>query len=492
MNPQIIQRTTSINSIRFPFPIPELTRAAFASNSRTLLRPRSAALAASEAGIKRTIIADSVLLPLSTASAAASPTVVSSPEMLSTEFEGETTLIYNTYTDIQLVRVNGTSASVVHQETIAKDLLEATAIDYFYAKQLVCWADWSKEKIECMYMAPNATNGTSGGRRKEVVITNKNKAEGLAIDWYAENIYWTNSDSNRIEVITINGKYRKVLFWTDLDQPRGIGLIPHRRVFVWTDWGETPKIERASMDGNATSRVTLVTENIFWPNGLTVDLETETIYWVDGKLHVLQAIQWDGTDRRTIVSSLPYPYSVTLLQPKVIFWTDWKLHSIQTLWRGEVKQLVYNTNSPISVKVYDERLQPTIGENPCEKSNGNCSHLCLLSSTEAKGFVCGCPTGVRLVEETRCAERPQDMLFLLQRSQISKVSLDTVDYTSFPMPLGKIKYAIAIDYDPVEDMIYWSDGDTRSIMRARQDSGAEGSGPQQVEVSGGGISKYVS
>lgn len=449
--------------------------------------------------MRRTIISESshTLSAQSAAAASLSSASLESNIDLSTEFAGETTLIYNTYTDIQLVRVNGSSASVLHQETIAKDLLEATAIDYFYAKQLVCWADWSKEKIECMYMAANATTAnattttknssssttsSSGGRRKEVVITNKNKAEGLAIDWYAENIYWTNSDSNRIEVITISGKYRKVLFWTELDQPRGIGLIPHRRVLVWTDWGETPKIERASMDGNATSRVILVTENIFWPNGLTVDLDTETIYWVDGKLHVLQAIQWDGTNRRTIVSSLPYPYSVTLLQPRVIFWTDWKLHSIQTLWRGEVKQLVYNTNSPIAVKVYDARLQPTIGENPCAKNNGNCSHLCLLSATEVQGFVCGCPTGVRLSTDSRCAERPQDMLFLLQRSQISKVSLDMVDYTSFPMTLGKIKYAIAIDYDPVEDTIYWSDGDTRSIMRARQEGVGEGNGPQQVEV----------
>lgn len=399
---------------------------------------------------------------------------------------GETTLIYNTYTDIQLVRVNGTSASVVHQETIAKDLLEATAIDYYFAKKLVCWADWSKEKIECMYMADNGSTSSSNSRpqyRKEVVITNKNKAEGLAIDWYAENIYWTNSDSNRIEVITINGKYRKVLFWTDLDQPRGIAVLPHRRVFVWTDWGETPKIERASMDGNATSRVTLVTENIFWPNGLTVDLGSETIYWVDGKLHLLQAIQWDGTERRTIVANLAYPHSVTLLQPR-IFWTDWNMHSIQTLWRGEVRQVLSNTNSPIAVKVYDARLQPMLGVNPCGRHNGNCSHLCLLSSTEAQGFVCACPTGVRLVEERRCAERPTDMLFLLQRTQISKVSLDTVDYTSFPMQLGKVKYAIAIDYDPVDDMIYWSDGDSRTIMRARQEAGGgsgEGSG-SQVEV----------
>ena len=32
--------------------------------------------------------------------------------------------------------------------------------------------------------------------------------------------------------------------------------------------------------------------------------------------------------------------------------------------------------------------------NPCGESNGNCSHLCLLSSTLPEGYSCGCPAGL--------------------------------------------------------------------------------------------------
>lgn len=50
--------------------------------------------------------------------------------------------------------------------------------------------------------------------------------DGLACDWLSDKIYWTDSDTNRIETATIEGKYRKVLFWTDIDQPRAIAVVP--------------------------------------------------------------------------------------------------------------------------------------------------------------------------------------------------------------------------------------------------------------------------
>lgn len=134
-------------------------------------------------------------------------------------------LIFNTYSDIQWVRINGSNA-VLHTDKIAKDLMEATAIDYYFEKQIVCWADSFKDKIECVWL-----NGTKP-YKKETILADRNKAEGLAIDWYTEKIYWTSSETNRIELISINGKYRKVLFWSDLDQPRGIALIPHRKMLV--------------------------------------------------------------------------------------------------------------------------------------------------------------------------------------------------------------------------------------------------------------------
>ena len=241
---------------------------------------------------------------------------------------------------------------------------------------------------------------------------------------------------------------------------------------IWTDWGENPKIERASMDGDQLSRMTLVSDRIFWPNGLTVDLENELIYWVDGNLKFLDVMNLDGSNRRTIVNNLSYPYSVTFA-PQRLFWTDWTIGSLHSydIVTNELKEIIQTPEVPITVHAWDPRLQPIIGDNPCKVNNGNCSHLCLLS-TNSVGFTCACPTGVKLISPTKCADGPQEMLFLVQRTQISKISLDSPDFTSVPLPLGKVKYAIAIDYDPVEDFIYWSDEELHAIKRSHPDGSA--------------------
>jgi low density lipoprotein receptor-related protein 5/6 len=49
---------------------------------------------------------------------------------------------------------------------------------------------------------------------------------GLACDWFTNKLYWMDSETKRIEVATMGGLYRKVLYWTDIDQPRAIALAP--------------------------------------------------------------------------------------------------------------------------------------------------------------------------------------------------------------------------------------------------------------------------
>ncbi len=42
------------------------------------------------------------------------------------------------------------------------------------------------------------------------------------------------------------------------------------RVMYWTDWGDSPRIERAHMD-DGSGRRTLINTDLGWPNGLAID-----------------------------------------------------------------------------------------------------------------------------------------------------------------------------------------------------------------------------
>jgi len=43
--------------------------------------------------------------------------------------------------------------------------------------------------------------------------------------------------------------------------------------------------------------------------------------------------------------------------------------------------------------------------NPCEVNNGNCSHLCLLSSISAEGYKCACPDNQVLTDNQKECKR---------------------------------------------------------------------------------------
>ena len=69
----------------------------------------------------------------------------------------------------------------------------------------------------------------------------------------------------------------------------------------WTDWGQTPKIERAAMDG--TQRSVIVISNLTWPNGLAIDHEGERLYWADGGTKAIEYANLDGKNRTTLIGA---------------------------------------------------------------------------------------------------------------------------------------------------------------------------------------------
>ncbi|KAK2100001.1 hypothetical protein P7K49_021349 [Saguinus oedipus] len=68
----------------------------------------------------------------------------------------------------------------------------------------------------------------------------------------------------------------------------------------------------------------------------------------------------------------------------------------------------------------------------------------------------------------------EEVLLLARRTDLRRISLDTPDFTDIVLQVDDIRHAIAIDYDPLEGYVYWTDDEVRAIRRAYLDgSGAQ-------------------
>ncbi|XP_063285770.1 low-density lipoprotein receptor-related protein 2 [Pelobates fuscus] len=214
--------------------------------------------------------------------------------------------------------------------------------------------------------------------------------DGIAVDWVGRHIYWTDAGANRIEVATLDGRYRKWLIFGNIDQPAAIVVNPALGFIYWTDWGRQPKIESAWMDGQ--QRQVLVSNYLGWPTGLTIDyINNNRIYWCDSKENIIESIKPDGTDRQTLVSGvdLGNPYSLDVFEGHV-FWTTkekgevWKIDKF-----GKESKVKILTVNPwlTQVRIYHEHRYNRSVTSRCKDV---CSHLCLL---RPGGYTCACPQG---------------------------------------------------------------------------------------------------
>ncbi|TUA36655.1 Low-density lipoprotein receptor-related protein 6 [Bagarius yarrelli] len=326
-------------------------------------------------------------------------------------------LLYANRRDLRLVdAAQGRSANAT---VVVSGLEDAAAVDFVYSHGLIYWSDVSEEAIK------RTVFNSSGSTTQSTVVSGLASPDGLACDWLGSKLYWTDSETNRIEVAELDGALRKVLFWQDLDQPRAIALDPGRGYMYWTDWGEVPKIERAGMDG--TNRAVIIDTEIYWPNGLTLDYSQQKLYWADAKFNFIHRSSLDGTGREVVVKgALPHPFALTLYED-TLFWTDWNTHSIHSCKKqnGEERREVHsNIFSPMDVHVFSQKRQFT-------------------GATK--------------------------LLLLARRTDLRRISLDTPDFTDIVLHAEDIRHAIAIDYDPIDGHVYWTDDEVHAIRRSRLD-----------------------
>lgn len=83
------------------------------------------------------------------------------------------------------------------------------------------------------------------------------------------------------------------------------------RYIFFSEWDRPANISRANTDGSNLTVFRNIT--LGWPNGLAVDFRTNRLYWCDALLDHVQHSNLDGTDVKTINSTLiRHPFSIVI------------------------------------------------------------------------------------------------------------------------------------------------------------------------------------
>uniref|UniRef100_A0A8C4T9C2 Low-density lipoprotein receptor-related protein 2 n=1 Tax=Erpetoichthys calabaricus TaxID=27687 RepID=A0A8C4T9C2_ERPCA len=260
--------------------------------------------------------------------------------------------------------------------------------------------------IKRAYMTTFDDRGSNPVKKVDLNLRYISNPNGIAVDWVGRHIYWTDAGTNRIEVAKLDGRYKKWLIYSELDQPAAIIVNPKAGAMYWTDWGRQPKIESAWMDGR--NRLVLVDDDIGWPTGLTIDyLNGDRLYWSDAKDNMIESMKSDGSDRKIIISGdIGNPYSLDVFEGH-IYWTTketgevWKKNKF-----GNGEKVKVLTINPwlTQVRIYQEHRYNRTVPNICKDV---CSHLCLL---RPGGYTCACPQGSQFVtgSQTQCDAAIED------------------------------------------------------------------------------------
>lgn len=191
----------------------------------------------------------------------------------------------------------------------------ASAIDFVVEKDLILWADSDHGIV---------TSIKRDGTNRKTIIEPMEGMEsvpvdwlaGLAVDWNAENIYWSDPKRSVIQVARLNGSAQHILLSYEIGKPSSLAVDPAEGLLVWAGEG---RLETAGLDGS--NRRLLVNDSLKIED-VALDYDNRMIYWCDSKATKIERIAYDGSNRELLLSeSLEKPVSLTLLND-TIFWVD--------------------------------------------------------------------------------------------------------------------------------------------------------------------------
>ncbi|XP_058118715.1 prolow-density lipoprotein receptor-related protein 1 [Anopheles ziemanni] len=341
----------------------------------------------------------------------------------------------------------------------------ATSIDFHAEYQYVFIADADRGSI---------TRIKRDGSGREVIISNFEQVVdggsldwlgGIAVDWLADNIYWTDQKRNLIEVARLNGSLRYVVA-SDVESPQLLAIDPVQGYLFYGSKNGT--IGRMGLDGTGNFILVNRSSGI---SDLAVDTDNQVVYWCEMLTDTIWKVDYDGNLKKLLLNStLHNPKSIDLYGD-AIFWSDAR-GNINAAPLGNmasnrtfVVESLEKGSALNDIKILSSSMQSVKNKtNTCGDANGGCQELCLFNGTLP---ICACSHG-KISSTDRKTCEPYES-FLLYSRQSALESIHMTDATNINGPVAEIKNSsylkntIALSYDYDRQLIFYSDIDHSTI-----------------------------
>lgn len=167
--------------------------------------------------------------------------------------KGEVNLVFSSGPEIRsLYLERNEEMNVISEEK------RIEAVDYDPKSEIIYWADSYDKAIKRSYMINASEGEVKVGYAQDLDMKGNAKPIALAVDWVADNLYWTEIDrvssiskpKGKVMVAKTDGRYRRAIVSVGLENPTSIAVDPQLGKMYWTDSGSAPKLEVSWMDGS--------------------------------------------------------------------------------------------------------------------------------------------------------------------------------------------------------------------------------------------------
>ncbi|XP_052803528.1 low-density lipoprotein receptor-related protein 1-like [Mya arenaria] len=294
----------------------------------------------------------------------------------------------------------------------------------------------------------------------------------IAVDAYTGNVYWTDAAYGHIMVASEDGAFQHMLH-SDLNRPWALAVHPKRRyrMLFWSELNSAA-VYRSYLDGSEKSAISSPGYHIL---GIAVDYKFNVLYLCDSVR--VYTSELDGSNFTTVYARRPRAFTGIALFHDYVVVTDSHFQSggVHVFDRGQDGRQFQFMGSRYSgyrygywydVTYHHVSAQPN-RRSVCEMSKDRCDQLCLSAPVKP---TCACSLGyVRDGTHCNISQPYVPFLMLVDQRNGALFQINAVQMTYVRIPVQGVQQPFALTYDPVEQMVYWSDLEGSTISRSRLD-----------------------